>query len=36
MILVVWWTKDVRISIACHILLNLLGFVTFAAVVLHR
>jgi membrane protease YdiL (CAAX protease family) len=35
MILAVWWTKDVRISIACHILLNLLGFVVFAVAVLH-
>lgn len=36
MILAVWWTKDVRISIASHILLNFIGFVTFAVAVLHR
>jgi hypothetical protein len=36
MIWAVWRFKDVRISIAAHVLLNLLGFAGFAAAVLHR
>jgi hypothetical protein len=36
MILAVAWFKDVRLSITIHILLNLLGFVSFAAALLHR
>lgn len=36
MIWAVAWFKDVRLSIATHILLNFIGFLTFAAAVLHR
>jgi membrane protease YdiL (CAAX protease family) len=36
MIVAVAWFKDVRLSITVHILLNLLGFVVFAAALLHR
>ncbi len=35
MILAVAWFKDVRLSITTHVLLNLLGFVAFAAAILH-
>ena len=34
MILAVWRTKDVRLSIATHVTMNLIGFVAFAAAVL--
>ena len=34
MIVAAWWWKDVRLSIAAHMALNLIGFAAFAVAVL--